>query len=79
MTSSANLIDYFVHDLLDYTILSNNVDNFFKDNQKFDILECINQIYDILEDKIKLKNIKFEIRLVGFSNRPIIYTDRKRL
>ena len=79
MTNSANFIDYFVHDLLDYTILSNSVENFLKDNQRFDILECINQIYDMLEDKIKLKRIKFEISLVGFGNKPLIYTDKKRL
>ena len=57
MNNSANLIDYFVHDMLDYTILCNNVDNFMKDNQFFDIGECIYQIYEILEDKIQLKMI----------------------
>ena len=57
MNNSANLIDYFVHDMLDYTILSNNVENFMKDNHHFDLLECINQIYEMLEDKINLKLI----------------------
>lgn len=42
MNNSANLIDYFVHDMLDYTVLSNNAENFFKDNQYFNIVECIN-------------------------------------
>ena len=79
MTNSANLIDYFVHDMLDYTILSNTVDNFVKDNSTFDIAECINQIYDMLEDKIKLKKIKFEISIIGFDSGNRIYTDKKRL
>ena len=57
MNHSANLIDYFVHDLLDYTILSNDVNNFIKDNSHFDVAECVNEIYDMLEDKIKLKLI----------------------
>ena len=57
MKNSANFIDYFVHDMLDYTILSNNVEHFMKDNQYFDIVECINQIYEMLEDKINLKLI----------------------
>ena len=79
MTNSANLLDYFVHDMLDYTILSNDVDRFQKDNSIFDILECIDQIYEMLEDKIKMKNIKFEIRIIGFINGNLIYTDKKRL
>ena len=33
----------------------------------------------MLEDKIKLKGIKFEISLVGFANNSFIYTDKKRL
>ena len=48
MTNSANLLDYFVHDMLDYTILTNSVENFLKDNSSFDIAECINQISDML-------------------------------
>lgn len=57
MTNSANLIDYFVHDLLDYTILSNNMENFLKDNHRFNISDCIYEVYEMLEDKIKLKMI----------------------
>lgn len=78
MNNSANLIDYFVHDMLDYTILSNNVENFMKDNQYFDIVECINQIYEMLEDKINLKSINLEILIIGFSGSNMIYTDKKR-
>lgn len=55
MNNSAKHIDYFVHDMLDYTILSNNDDNFMKDNRSENISECINNIYGMLEDKIKLK------------------------
>lgn len=78
MNNSANLIDYFVHDLLDYTILSNNVENFMKDNQYFDIGECISQIYEMLEDKIKLKSIVLEIKTTGFQDNGIVFTDKKR-
>lgn len=79
MNNSSNLIDYFVHDLLDYTILSNNVENFMKDSQFFDIGECINQIFEILEDKILLKMILVEIKLIGFSESNFVYTDKKRM
>ena len=30
MNSSSKFIDYFVHDMLDYTVLSNDNKNFFK-------------------------------------------------
>lgn len=41
MTSSAKFIDYFVHDMLDYTVLMNDRDNFVKDMQEFDISDAI--------------------------------------
>jgi len=78
MNNSANLIDYFVHDMLDYTILSNNVENFMKDNQNFDIEECIAQIHEMLEDKIKLKSIVLEIKIIGFAGNNHVFTDKKR-
>lgn len=78
MNNSANLIDYFVHDMLDYTILSNNVENFMKDNQNFDIGECIGQIHEMLEDKIKLKSIVLEIKFIGFAGNNYVFTDKKR-
>ena len=37
MTSSAKFIDYFVHDMLDYTVLTNDKNNFVKDLQEFNI------------------------------------------
>ena len=55
MTSSANLIDYFVHDILDYTILTNESKNFTKDISVFDIRECVEQILVIFEDKVNMK------------------------
>ena len=79
MTNSANLLDYFVHDMLDYTVLTNSVENFIKDNSSFDIAECINQLYEMLEDKIKLKMIKIEVRIINFGDNNYIYTDKKRL
>ena len=66
MQNCVKLIDYFVHDMLDYTVLQNDAENFIQDISSFDISECINQIYEILEDKIKMKEIKVKISLSGF-------------
>ena len=66
MQNCVKLIDYFVHDMLDYTVLQNDNENFIRDITSFDVSECINQIYEILEDKIKMKQIKVKISLSGF-------------
>lgn len=44
MTSSAKFIDYFVHDILDYAVLTNDSQNFIKNNSVFDIREAFNEI-----------------------------------
>mgnify|MGYP006893287091 FL=1 len=42
MTSSTNFIDFFVHDILDYTILNKDENNFSKDLTIFDIEVAVN-------------------------------------
>lgn len=37
MTSAAKFIDFFVHDILDYTILNKDDKNFTKDISVFDV------------------------------------------
>lgn len=66
MTSSAKFIDYFVHDMLDYTVLTNDKQNFIKDLQEFNVKEAILQILKILEDKAMIKGITTSIEIVGF-------------
>ena len=78
MKSSAKFIDYFVHDMLDYTILTNKSQNFIKDISPFDLEECIQEIHEILEDKLKMKNIKLEVKLIGFDSNTQVRTDQKR-
>lgn len=62
MMSSANLIDYFVHDILDYTILTNDSKNFTKDISVFDIRECVEQILVIFEDKMNMKELQLNVK-----------------
>ena len=78
MKSSTKFIDYFVHDMLDYTILTNKSQNFIKDIAQFDLEECIQEIHEILEDKLKMKNIKLEVDLKGFGLNTQVMTDQKR-
>jgi hypothetical protein len=53
--SATKFIDFFVHDILDYTILTKEGNNFVKNVTVFDIQDAINDLKDILEDKIKMK------------------------
>ena len=60
IVSSSKFIDYFVHDMLDYTILNKEEKNFMKTEDTFDIREAINEIIEIQEDKILMKSLQIE-------------------
>ena len=66
MSSAAKFIDYFVHDILDYTILNKEEKNFAKDLKLMDIRRTIEEIVEIQEDKAKIKNIDIQIKFKGF-------------
>lgn len=66
MSSAAKFIDYFVHDILDYTILNKEEKNFAKDLKLMDIRRTIEEIVEIQEDKAKIKNIDIQIKYKGF-------------
>lgn len=57
MSSACKFIDFFVHDILDYTLLNKDGKNFMKDKKVFDIKSAIREIMEILEDKSRLKNL----------------------
>lgn len=81
ITSSAKFIDYFVHDMLDYTVLTNENESskFTKRMSKFDIRDAIKEIYEILEDKASMKQISITISYQNFEGNYFIKTDHKRL
>jgi hypothetical protein len=64
--SAAKFIDYFVHDILDYSMLQKNSDNFLKRSADFDIRDAINEIIDIENDKIQMKSITVQQHYLGF-------------
>jgi hypothetical protein len=66
--SATKFIDFFVHDILDYTILNKEQKNFVKNVSVFDIRESIQEIMDIQEDKINMKNITVERHFKYFTD-----------
>ena len=79
MNSACKFIDFFVHDILDYTLLNKKSSNFMKDKQEFDLSESIREITDILNDKAALKSIKIQTHFRGFDDHYYVKTDKKRL
>lgn len=85
MTNSAKFIDYFVHDILDFSILNKEDSKFTKDLNIQSIKETVNQIKLIQEDKAKMKNIQIQTHFKDFPDmlgeRQFLYvmTDHKRL
>ena len=65
MESATHFIDYFVHDILDYTILNKKDQNFTPNEQVFDIKQAVKHIIDIQEDKAKMKNIRIDTMFEG--------------
>ena len=88
MFSAVNFIDFFVHDILDYTMLKNNK-SFTKNKQVFDISVAIDEIKMFLEDKAKMKDITIGTDLRGFPSEiaengrkriiKSVFTDKKRM
>ena len=50
--SSSKFIDYFVHDILDYSFLNKDDKHFGKNMGIFDFRHAINELRDIQADKI---------------------------
>ena len=79
MFSATKFIDFFVHDILDYTILNKQDKNFTKNFSVLDVREAINEIKEIMMDKIEMKAIQIEEHFRQFDGKFHIKTDIKRL
>jgi hypothetical protein len=66
MISAVKFIDYFVHDILDFTLLNKKDKNFMKEMNIFSIDVAVEEIVNILEDKAALKNITVSTIYTGF-------------
>ena len=69
ITNSAKMIDFFVHDILDYAVLRSKNQKFKKNIQIFNIKEVIEEVVDILKDKAIMKNIDIQLEFKGFISR----------
>lgn len=55
--SGAKFIDFFVHDILDFSVLNNSNKNFTKDEKVFDIREAVAEIVEMQKDKMNMMQI----------------------
>ena len=69
------MIDFFVHDMLDYAILRKKKQNFRKNIQVFDIKESVQQVIEILRDKAEMKEIEMTSHFVGFLSQRVDQED----
>lgn len=79
--SATKFIDFFVHDILDFSVLNKNDANFNPINSVFDIRDAIDTIIEMQEDKARMKKILVRTRFINFENQPSKYfinTDLKR-
>ena len=79
ISSATKFIDFFVHDILDYTLFNEKEENFMANNTMFNLETSIYEITEILIDKIKMKGIDIDIKIKNFNNEYIIKTDQKRM
>ena len=68
MASATNFIDFFVHDILDYTIITKDEKNFTKNITIFNIKSAVHEILDALHDKVAMKEINVNVKFKGFKN-----------
>jgi hypothetical protein len=77
--SAAKFIDFFIHDILDYSLLLNNK-NLMKQYKIFDIREALQEIFEILETKIKTREVSVRAEFDNFEGDFYnVKTDVKRL
>ena len=69
IVSASKIIDYFIHDMLDYTQLCKDGDNDFqKVVETHDMRKTVNEIIEIQLDKIHMKAITIDLQYRGFRN-----------
>ena len=84
MASATKFIDFFIHDILDYTILNEGSKNFTKNLHVFNVKHAINEIIDTMADKVKMKDISVNVKTIGFKDGDgndsyLIKSDQKRI
>ena len=55
----------FIHDMLDFAVLTMKKDNFTCRIEKFNINKAFDFVYEVFSQKLKAKSIKFDIECQG--------------
>jgi len=81
MASATKFIDFFVHDILDYTILNKDDGNFTKNITVFNMKTAVEEITDTLADKVEMKDIEVKVKFFGFepNDQYLVKSDQKRI
>ena len=79
LATAGRFIEFFVDDILDYTVLNNDEPKFIKNMEVFDLKHAFNEIQQMLEEKIALKKIKVICSYQAFRSNRYVKTDQKRL
>lgn len=81
MLNASKFIDFFVHDILDYTILNKDETNFKKKINLFCIKDAVEEIIETEHDKANMKNIRVDTKFYGFDDEDnfIVKSDKKRI
>ena len=66
MGTATKFIDFFIHDILDYTMINEGAKKFTKNISVFNIKDAVNEIIDIMADKVSMKNLNVTLKMVGF-------------
>ena len=82
MQHATKFIDFFVGDILDYSILNEGTENFKKQCKTFDLRKAITTVVDMVQDQSEMKTISIKTDLqykdLGTKSH-LVNTDEKRL
>ena len=81
LSSASKFIEFFVHDILDYTVLNKDAHKFIKNMEVFNIKKAMAEILEMLDDKIAMKAIAVSSTYIGLDiqRKQLVKTDQKRL
>ena len=79
MESATKFVDFFVHDILDFSMLNKEVSKFNKNITLFNVKQAVEEIVQTLYDKTQLVNIDVHTTFIGFYDHYMVKTDQKRM
>lgn len=68
LKTSIKSINIMFHNILDFSVLSQNHQDFEKKITLFNIKDSVNEVVEIEKDKIRLKEIDLQVHYFDFKN-----------